>query len=189
MAMQRSIKFTLAVTLGVAALVLNPWFGITSGYDYGAAEMRAAIEGTWRLTLTPRDGPRREIMFRIAQGAEPTQPHASTNAVRSAAACGTRSLVRNAEACLDISRMPLEITVLDGETPVRDANGSFEVEGTTFNGGRLRVYIADVLVTGGITPSGEVAGVSAEERGGQRRGLPSRLERLDRGAQLLRPGT
>jgi hypothetical protein len=41
--MQRSIKVTLAVTFGLAALVLNPWFGVTSGYDYGAPEMRAAI--------------------------------------------------------------------------------------------------------------------------------------------------
>jgi hypothetical protein len=182
MAMKRSIKVMLAVTLGLAALVLNPWFGVTSGYDYGAPEMRAAIEGTWRLTLTPSDGPRREITFRIAQGAEPKQPHASSHAlVRAAAACGTRSLVKNAEACMDLSEMPLEITVLDGGASARDTiPARFAVTGTTFRSGWLEAQIADVFVTGSVTPNGETAKVTARETEGTRRDLPSALQRIGR---------
>lgn len=180
--MKRSIKVMLAVTLGLAALVLNPWFGVTSGYDYGAPEMRAAIEGTWRLTLTPNDGPRREITFRIAQGAGPKEPHASSHAlVRSAAACGHRSLVKNAEACMDLSEMPLEITVLDGGTPVRAAGAArFEVPGTTFTNGWLEAQIADVYVSGRVAPNGETSEVTARETAGKQRNLLSTLQRIGR---------
>ncbi|HET7505253.1 MAG TPA: hypothetical protein VFK02_29745 [Kofleriaceae bacterium] len=179
--MKRSIKVVLAVTLGLAALVLNPWFGVTSGYDYGAPEMRAAIEGTWQLTLAPGDGPRREITFRIAQGAEPKQPQASSGLVRPAAACGSRSLVRNAEACMDLSEMPLEITVIDGGPPAREVGSArFMVPGTTFTKGWLEAQIADVVVTGSVTPSGEASGVSARETDGKLRDLPSTLRRIGR---------
>jgi hypothetical protein len=180
--MKRSIKVMLAVTLGLTALVLNPWFGVTSGYDYGAPEMRAAIEGTWRLTVTPNDGPRREITFRIAQGAEPKQPHASSHAlVRSAAACGSRSLVRNAEACMDTSEMPLEITVLDGGTPERDARPArFAVMGTTFTHGQLEAQIADVFVTGLVAPNGETTDVTAYVTAGKQHNLLSTLQRIGR---------
>src|SRR5262249_29005542 len=75
MAIRRGVKIMVAVTLGVAALILNPWFGVTGGFDYGPAEMRAAIEGTWRLTLTSNGKPRREITVRIAQGAAASEGH------------------------------------------------------------------------------------------------------------------
>jgi hypothetical protein len=91
---------------------------------------------------------------------------------------------------MDISEMPLEITILDGGTLVHnEGSARFEVAGTTFTEGRLTAQIADVFVTGGVTPSGEVARVSAEETEGQRRDIPSTLERLGRGAQPPRPGT
>src|SRR4051812_39013776 len=118
MAMRSWIKVVLAGTLGLAALVLNPWFGVTSGFDFDEAEMRAAIEGTWRLTVPPTRGAPRDITFRIAQGTAARPSLGLSRALVSpAAACGTRSLVRNAGACLDSTDMPLEITILAGAAP------------------------------------------------------------------------
>lgn len=162
MAIWRGVKITVAVTLGIAALILNPWFGATSGFDYGAPEMRAAIEGTWRLTLTPNGEPRREITFRIAQGAAASQPHASSHAlVRAAAACGHRSLVRTAGACLDVSDMPLEITVLARGTPEGNVTrGEFRVMATRFVAGYLDAHIADLLISASVTPTGQAEEVT-----------------------------
>lgn len=163
--MRRGVKIMVAVTLGMAALILNPWFGVTQGvhYEYGAPEMRAAIEGTWRLTLTPNGEPPREIVFRVAQGAAASQLHASRHAlVRAAAACGHRALVRTAGACLDTSEMPLEITVLAGGTAAGNgARGVFRVITPRFITGDLDAQVADVIVFARITPTGQVSDVTA----------------------------
>jgi hypothetical protein len=179
----------VAVTLGIAALILNPWFGVTSGFDYGAPEMRTAIEGTWRLTLTPNGEPRREITFRIAQGAAASQPHATSHAlVRAAAACGRRSLVRTAGACRDTSEMPLEITVLAAGTAAGNgAGGVFRVMGTRFVTGHLDAQVTDVIISARVTPTGQAADVIAGSVAPM--GHVDSLEAQELDAKHLQPAT
>src|SRR5512140_605696 len=96
------------ITIGLAVLSLSPvaiWWSVTPHYDYGDTELRAAVEGTWQLTTTTG----RNLTFTIRQAKETERTHASRGLVQSAAACGHRTLVRSAEACMDVSEMPLVI--------------------------------------------------------------------------------
>ena len=67
--------------VGLAVLVLNPVFGVLGGPRFGAEELRAAVEGTWRLTVRGEDGAARTVTFRIAQGREVEGGHASAHAL------------------------------------------------------------------------------------------------------------
>jgi len=124
------------VVLGV--LVLNPWFGLTATrFDYGAAELRAAVEGRWQLTISAAHQPTRVVTFTVAQGREVEQS-AARGLVRSAAACGTRSLVKSAEACMDVTRMPLELKLASGEVD-GELRGELSVYGTAFRAAAITV--------------------------------------------------
>jgi hypothetical protein len=174
---RRWIKWTAVTAIAVAALVLNPVFGITSGFDYGAPELRAALEGTWRLTITTGitgttgDAPR-VITFTIAQASRADRMHAmramhasSGTWVRSAAACGGRTLVRTAGACMDYTDMPLEATVLTGAAPAHYLDGwSFTVGSTSFTRGQMRGQLDDLWLEAELSRQGQVLGVSATYR-------------------------
>jgi hypothetical protein len=98
-----------AWAVAAAALVCNPLFGLGADEPhFGAAELRAAVEGTWRLTDRTADGAEQTIAFTIAQGSAIAGAHASNRAlVQPAAACGTWTLVKPAGACGDETYMPL----------------------------------------------------------------------------------
>jgi hypothetical protein len=186
--LRRWIEWLALAGLVLAVLVLNPWFGVT-GYSYGASEMRAAIEGTWRLTITSDDAAPIERTFTLAQAASdpsevvpaetPSAPHASRGWIRRAAACGTRSLVRSASACMDITRMPLDVKIAGGDEVV---HAEFVVGGTTFNRGGLVLEIADYWLDAGIAPDGEVAHADVADREHHARKLTATLVRIGRPA-------
>jgi hypothetical protein len=177
---RRFLKRSVVTVIALAVLVLNPVFGVLSRPDFGAAEMRAAVEGTWQLTVASPGAPPRTITFTLAQGddpAEPTDPaepakprdaHAAWSLVRPAAACGHRSLVKTAGACRDVTDMPLEVTVIAGGGPQRQpARGMFSVTGNRFDAGYLRVSAGGVELDARLTVAGEVRDVSSyvpEER-------------------------
>ena len=166
--------------IGLAALVLNPVFGVLAGPSFGADELRAAVEGTWRLTVRGDDGAARTVTFRLAQGSEVEGEHASAHAlVRPAAACGRRTLVKSAGACLDSTRMPLEVTLLaDGGQRREAEGGELRVMGTQFDHALLSVRVAELEVSASVTPAGEVQSVSSSGDAGQQ--LPSTLVRIAR---------
>ena len=149
-------------TVALAALVLNPMCGVFSGPDFGAEELRAAVEGTWRLTVATGDGAERTVTFALVQGAKAVHADGSRTLVRSAAACGTRSLVRTAGACMDLTRMPVEVALLvDGERRPQPEPGELMVIGTRFDHGKLSFEVADLRVTATITPRGEALGAAS----------------------------
>src|SRR5690242_6504450 len=100
-------KTLMLAVFGLTALIVNPFFGCEDDhvpfYSYDAADMRIAIEGRWKLHIAGKP----DVTLTIKQSAKLEQQHAQrATLVRSAAACGTRSLVRSAGACLDTSEMP-----------------------------------------------------------------------------------
>jgi hypothetical protein len=107
----------VAAVVAVSVLVLDP-IGYLTGVDfeYGSAELCAAIEGTWTLTLHGNTD--RVVRFRIAQAGRGEQHARSRSIVRSADACAHRTLVRSAETCFDETEMPLSITQVDGAAQI-----------------------------------------------------------------------
>jgi hypothetical protein len=161
---KRFIKLSVVTVIALGVLVLNPVFGVLSGpdYEFGAAELRAAVEGTWQLTIAAPGAPQRTITFTLAQGAEPAEPHAAWHLVRPAAACGSRSLVKTAGACGDLTNMPLEVTVIAGGVPQQHPlQGRFMVDGTRFHSGDLRVDVGGVSLLATLTSAGDVLSVSS----------------------------
>jgi hypothetical protein len=133
-------------TIPLAFFFLNPSFACGPADDapqfhYGAVEMRAAVEGVWSFAIMPEGaaGPIK-VMVKVQQAASApgAEAHASATGrslIRPAHACGSRTLVRSAGACVDISTMPLTVTFVDGDASFASApmSGAFEVMGTEFD--------------------------------------------------------
>jgi hypothetical protein len=161
-------------------LIFNPLFGLGAEEPhFGAAELRAAVEGTWRLTVRTADGLELTMPFIIAQGSAVAGTHASTRAlVQPAAACGTRTLVRPAGACADETHMPLEVTLILPGGWLRQEPGQLFVEGTRFRYGYLSVHLANLRVDATIQPDGGVHSVRSTSDAYP--GLSSTLVRISR---------
>ncbi|MDQ3339648.1 MAG: hypothetical protein M4D80_31160 [Myxococcota bacterium] len=141
--------------LAVAALVLNPFYACSSdrAFTYSAAEMAAAIEGTWTLTASDRS-----YIFHIEQASEAKQKSSSRSLVPSAHACSQRTLVKSASACIDTSTMPV-VVELSGQT----TDGLFMVKGTRFESGHLIIEVAGQQVRAKVKPDGTAILVEGSE--------------------------
>jgi len=140
-------KHLVTGALGLAVLILNPFYACHLGpsFTYSAKDMKAAVEGTWTLTVEHQT-----YSFHIKQSThDPMQKQSSRSLVPSANACGTRSFVATASACIDFSRMPLVVT-LTGET----TDGVFIIEGTTFREGNLVIEVAGHQIDATVAPDG-----------------------------------
>jgi hypothetical protein len=154
----------LAWIVPIACFLLDP--SVACGpaepqYQYGAAEMRAAVEGNWSFAITPEGGTTPiQLTVKIAQAAPGAQARASGRAfVRAAHACGSRTLVRSAGACLDTSVMPLAVTFVSGDPSFSTAmlSGDFEVNGTVFDSGAvsaLELRLGAYVFRSGVAPDG-----------------------------------
>src|SRR4051812_36656590 len=103
--MKRPLLATvLAASVGLPVLVLEPGCEAVGGpnWQYGEVEMRAAVEGTWELTIADT-----KWTLEIKQRDKGERAERETGLVKSAAACGSRSFVRNAHACESLSAMPI----------------------------------------------------------------------------------
>jgi hypothetical protein len=150
----------------LAAFFLNPSFacGGPTGptFDYDAIDLRTVVEGTWMLTFTPDGGAITHVSFTVAQAAGPAAPTASARRpglVRAAQACGTRTLVRGAAACIDVTEMPLEVKFLAGEETLATAplSGTFRVYGTQFTYGDLDLVLGPYHVAMSVDRYGDLA--------------------------------
>jgi hypothetical protein len=131
----------LSWLLPVAFFFLNPGFACGPAepqYEYGAAEMRAAVEGNWSFTIMP-DGASGPIQVTVKLEQAATAPAPQVRApgrsfVRAAYACGSRTLVKSAGACTDVSEMPLTVTFVAGDASFSTAalSGIFKVYSTQF---------------------------------------------------------
>ena len=98
------------------ALIANPAFLFAGcGFDFGEKEAvalvaQAGAHKTYRFTV---DGSDYEATVDLAQAktATPKLSVADVSFVASAHACGERTFVRSAGACLDITKVPVEGTI------------------------------------------------------------------------------
>jgi hypothetical protein len=159
------LKRLLVITIGVAALVLNPFFGCgqdAPNFRYGPDEMRAAVEGTWKLTVPATTAtPGYDLLLSISQAAQPVENHARAQGlVPEATACGTRTLVKSAAACGDMSTMPLDVVLTAG---TGDATGRFSVYSLEFEHGVLELDVETSKVSARVTPTGTMSSVTVDE--------------------------
>lgn len=133
-------------TLGLAALILNPFYACSTEreFRFSATAMRDAVEGTWTLELADRS-----YIFHIEQATEAKQQHSQRSMIGNAHACGNRTLVKSASACLDTSTMPVIVNVSGTMT-----DGTFMVHGTTFRKGDLVIEIAGQSIRADVMPDG-----------------------------------
>ncbi len=147
----------------VAVFFLNPSFACSDEpqFQYGAAEMLAAVAGDWSLTITPEGGTAMQVTVHVDQAAAPTTAARSAGRalVRGAYACGGRTLVKSAGACPDWSQMPLVVTYVSGDTAfATDAmSGSFLVPGLLFTGGDLTLTIGPYQILTSVGADGSPA--------------------------------
>jgi hypothetical protein len=145
-------KLVLGTVL-FAILAVNPMFGCFAvHFDYSEADMKKAIEGQWKLTIDHRE---LEMSVREAKS---VKRHASNGIVNSAAACGTRSFMNTAEACIDASSMDVEI-VIAGVT----SHGTFRVFSTSFERGLLETEVDGVWLDADVDSLGQVLEVRAAQ--------------------------
>lgn len=163
---QRMWRKALVVVVGLSALVLSPagcgLFGPT--FNYGAKEMRAAVEGTW--VLESAELPSGTLTFEVRQAAE-ARRSVPGGLVRSAMACSSRTLVRNAHACADVTRMPLEVKVANGMLGVSGAE--FIAGGGDFDGGTLSIPLGEDHLSATINPHGVTTLVTVNGSSGKLR--------------------
>jgi hypothetical protein len=129
-------------------------------FQYGAEEMRAAVEGDWSITLTPDGGTATQVTVHVEQGTAPATAQGSGRAlVRTAHACGTRTLVKGAGACSDISEMPLAVTYVSGDAAFSSATlrGNFSVLSLTFVVGELYLTLGSYQIHARVNEDGTVA--------------------------------
>jgi hypothetical protein len=153
---------------------INPNFGCGTDepqWQYGAAEMQAAIAGTWTFAITPAGGTATEVTVQIdeadtAPGATARAPRRSL--LRAAHACGGRTLVKGAVACTDTSSMPLAITFVSGDPSLMSVqlSGVYRVTGTTFQVGRLELTIGPYSIAANVSSDGTVTSPSVFGQGG-----------------------
>jgi hypothetical protein len=153
--------------LPLAAVFLNPALACgpaEPAYEYGAPEMRAAVAGTWSLSFTPDGGQPTNVTITVEQAA--SAPGGATTAaapraglVRAAHACGARTLVRGAAACIDLTVMPLEVKFVSGDASLATAalSGTFTVYGMQFASGNLELVLGPYHVAAVLSPFGTIA--------------------------------
>lgn len=152
--------------LPVAAFLLNPSFACSDGdeptFQFGAAEMRAAVEGDWSFAIKPTGGTATQVTVHIDQAAAPATAAARAAGValvRAAHACGTRTLVKSAGACIDITEMPLAVTYVSGDAAFATAtlSGVFKVFGLTFGPGDLELMVGPYQILAHLNADGTLA--------------------------------
>jgi hypothetical protein len=141
--------------VAAVAFLLNPLYACNTllGYDFGEREMHRAIEGNWTVV----HGDKRTSLA-IAEAHEAV--HASAGLIAPAAACGHRSFVTEAAACVETSRMALVATAGPGQT----LTGELVVVGTSFDSAQLqldgKLDGEDISIEAMIAPDGRVTGNS-----------------------------
>ncbi len=133
----------------IAFFFVNPSVGCGSDdpqFQYGAAEMRTAVEGEWSFIITPSGGSPAQVTVNISQATAVGGSTASASNrmfVRAAYACGTRTLVNSAGACIDVSEMPLTVSYVSGDASFSDAmmSGRFRVASLIFLSGDLELTV------------------------------------------------
>jgi hypothetical protein len=149
----------------VVVFFLNPGFACSDEpqFQYGDAEMRAAVGGDWSFTITPAGGAATEVTVHVDQAVTAPGTTAAAaparSAIRAANACGTRTLVKGAAACVDSSQMPLTVTFVAGDDAFQSAalSGELTVFGLAFATGNLNLTLGAYQVMATVNADGSLA--------------------------------
>ena len=78
--------------------------------------------------------------------------------LRAAHACGTRTLIKGAGACIDLSEMPLTVTYVAGNAAFTGVpmSGTFRVDGLVFARGDLFLTIGAFQIQTGVNADGSL---------------------------------
>lgn len=134
----------------LAFFFLNPAIGCSPpepNFQYGAAEMRAAVQGDWSFTITPAGATATQVTLHIDQAATGSDAGVARapgrGVLRAAHACGTRTLVKSAGACIDDTVMPLALTFVSGDATLGGGplSGRLFVNGLIFTTGDLSLTV------------------------------------------------
>ena len=171
--MHKAIGWFFSVVFGIGVLVLSlSWWTDTErrppSYDFTESEMRAAVEGTWKLELVRKlDGKpeeRHTLTFAVVQATrklEPIETHSRrASLIRRAEACGNRTLVRTAGACFDSTTMPLQIVLYELPLPVR---GQLHIADNFWHHGSFDVMIGNIKIRAEMTKKHGMGFVRANE--------------------------
>ncbi len=169
----------IAFSLAVLVFFLNPGLACSpspsdKGFQYGAAEMKAAVEGTWEINLLASDGTQSSVTVQIAGPAQAEEQITETTEgsamvrparralIRSAAACGTRTFFQPAAACVDMTTMGLEVAYVSGDQRLQSVSmsGTFAVTSLVFHSGGLDLSLGNMRTTASVTPKGVASVIS-----------------------------
>lgn len=162
-----ALRRIVTVNIGVAMFLCTPYFLYRHvAFQFGADELRAAVEGTWEIGIpgpsgsrSPGDTTRHTVVIR--QGMEAPSGRADRGLIRSASACSHRTLIRSAEACLDATEVPLELRALGEAGPF--GTGVMVVYGRKFSGASLTLQFAGREINAHIDPLGHVIEIRTRE--------------------------
>lgn len=155
---------SVVLAVGLCVFAINPSFACGSAepeYQYGGAELRAAIEGTWLVHITRSDHSSVDLTLQLAQQtvAQETASGKQTgpSLVRGAHACGTRTLIASAGACVDTTEMPLDVTFVEGDSALDAAvAGIFRVDSLVFTTGMLELALGEFRIRAAVDADGNV---------------------------------
>jgi hypothetical protein len=144
-------RLPLATLIAFALLGCGP---SEPQFDYGTAEMRQAVVGTWKGTLT--------VNARAPTAMTLTLDYAPPSATTT---CGNRTLSLHTK-CIDASYMNYvgTLTTADGVYVAKPVTAMLEIMGVTFTSGTLFVHVPDgleltaTIENGKSTSSGAVVG-------------------------------
>jgi len=144
------IRRSLAALAFPLALVVNPAFLFAGcGFRFGEKEAIALVDaaGAHRTYRFTSDAETFEATLDLTQATRPTELTRATPLVRSARACGNRTFVKSAAACLDVTTVPVEgkvhlARVLPTAGPVveRSVRGNVEIFGTSLRRASLFLF-------------------------------------------------
>ncbi len=138
------------ILCGLVAFLVNPGFGCgpLGDFEYGEAELRAAVEGSWEAKI-PDEGGERTVAFTLAPAPPPAGAGAASASgpavIRPAAACDSRDFYRSAAACIETATLHLagRVGAADGALADTAVSGFFMSSGKTYDGGSLTVKFVD----------------------------------------------
>jgi hypothetical protein len=149
----------LGWVLGFTAFVVNPAIGCSSSpdeFNFGEAEMIAAVEGAWQVTFAHSAGTS-TFAITVERGPAPGGPLSAPPG--RTPQCGTRTFTRPAAACFPTSELALKVNVLDGNPPtdVTDGSGWYRIYNTRYVGGQmLLTFGSDLTVEVRLDPNDAV---------------------------------
>jgi hypothetical protein len=144
----------IAAAFALVVFIVNPGFGCGDDFAFGPAEMKSAAEGTWELSFESDSAPRAIVTLQHSAS------YPSWSALPSAHACGNRSFMSSASACLSSTGMTFDVETVKAEEPFARATGAgLGVIGQSFSQGTLSVQFSNtVRVDLELLPDGTVVG-------------------------------